>query len=126
MRTFYIILSVLFTFFAIVQLNDVDPFFWVLYYLFIALLAGAASFGKYNKYGIMAALAITIFELVMLFPEFQAWMRDGMPSIVESMKAESPYIEFVREFLGLFIGLLAIIFLLTQRNRIGQRAHLKM
>ncbi|MEM0992810.1 MAG: transmembrane 220 family protein [Bacteroidota bacterium] len=120
MRILYIVLSVLFTLFAIVQLNDVDPFFWVSYYLFIAALAAAASFGRYSKYAILAALAITIFELALLFPEFQLWMQDGMPSIVESMKAETPYVEFVREFLGLFIGLAAILFLLTQRNKIGR------
>ena len=119
MRVLYIILSVLFTLFAVVQFNDLDPWFWVSYYLFIALLAGAASFGKYNKYAVLAALAISVVELFSLFPEFQTWLNDGMPSIVESMKAETPYVEFVREFLGLFVGVVAIVFIWTQRNKIG-------
>ena len=33
-----------------------------------------------------------------------------MPSITGSMKAETPHIEFMREFLGLFIILAAFVF----------------
>ena len=38
------------------------------------------------------------------------WVKKGMPSITGSMKAESPHVEYLREFLGLFIILLALLF----------------
>ncbi|MEM6698419.1 MAG: transmembrane 220 family protein, partial [Bacteroidota bacterium] len=118
MRILYIVLSVLFTLFGLVQINDVDPWFWVSYYLFIAVLMGAASFGQFRLYGFIVASAITLISLVRLLPDFQAWVQDGMPSIVESMKAETPYVEFVREFLGLFIVLLALVLLFVQRKKV--------
>jgi len=118
MRILYIILSVLFTLFAIVQINDVDPFFWVSYYLFIAVLMGTAAFGQFRLYGFLIALLLTLIFLGRLLPEFQVWIKDGMPSIVESMKAETPYVEFVREFLGLFLVLIALILLFAQRKKI--------
>lgn len=118
MRILYIILSILFTLFGLVQINDVDPWFWVSYYLFIAVLMGAAAFGQFRLYGFLVASVITLISLGRLLPEFQVWVQDGMPSIVESMKAETPYVEFVREFLGLFIVSLALILLFVQRKKI--------
>lgn len=120
MRILYIVLSVLFTLFGVVQINDPDPLFWVSYYLMIAILMGGASFGKYNRYATLAAIIITIIFLARLYPEFREWLNDGAPSIVESMKAETPYVEFVREFLGLLIGLLGLVFLLFQGKKIGR------
>ena len=112
------LISILFTLFGLVQINDVDPWFWVSYYLFIAVLMGAAAFGQFRLYGFLVASAITLISLGRLLPEFQVWVQDGMPSIVESMKAETPYVEFVREFLGLFIVLLGLILLFVQRKKI--------
>lgn len=50
--------------------------------------------------------------MLTLLPGALDWIQDGMPSIVESMKASSPYIELVREFLGLGIALLVILLML--------------
>ncbi|MEM1324458.1 MAG: transmembrane 220 family protein [Bacteroidota bacterium] len=117
MRIVYWTLAALFATFAIVQLNDVDPWIWVTYYAFIAILFGAAALRRFNVYVIGAGLLATIIGLVRLLPEFQVWLNDGMPSIVESMKAETPYVEFIREFLGLLIGLLALVFLFFRQKR---------
>ncbi|MEM8526573.1 MAG: transmembrane 220 family protein [Bacteroidota bacterium] len=118
MRILYIILSILFTLFAVVQINDVDPHLWVTYYLLVAALMGVASFGQFRLYAFFIAFALTLIALGRLFPEFMEWIEIGTPSIVESMKAEKEYVEFVREFLGLFIVLLALIFLFVQRKKI--------
>ena len=39
------------------------------------------------------------------------WLEADMPSLTEEMQASNPYIEEVREFLGLFIAVLALTFL---------------
>ena len=45
----------------------------------------------------------------LYFPDIINWFKQGMPSIVESMKAESPHVEFVREFFGLLIMILSLV-----------------
>jgi len=47
--------------------------------------------------------------LVTYFPSFINWIQDDMPSITGSMKAETPYIEHVREFGGLFISFITTL-----------------
>lgn len=110
MKIFNLILAALFALFAIVQLNDPDPAFWTAVYGVMALVCGLAAFEQYNIWLLLAILAVLIFELFALFPTLSGWIDQGMPSIVGSMKAESPYIEFVREFLGLVICFIVILF----------------
>lgn len=110
MKIFNLILAGIFFIFAFVQLNDPDPLFWTLIYSAIAVITVFAAFGKYHIWSMLALLAIIIYELFLLIPSLGGWFNDGMPSIVESMKAESPHIEFVREFLGLIICLIALLY----------------
>ena len=110
MKILNIVLAVLFVIFAVVQLNDPDPWAWVSLYLLVAGVAGFAAFGKYNRYVIWAGLAVSIIWLGILIPEFVRWVQMGMPSITESMKAEEPHIEYTREFLGLFLCIGLLVF----------------
>lgn len=110
MKIFNYILAALFVTFAVVQYNDPDPWKWIMLYLFVAGISLMAALDKYNKWVILLGLAIFAVEAFRLYPEFQIWVSDGMPSIVDSMKAESPYIEFVREFLGLILCFAVMIF----------------
>lgn len=119
MRLAFWILSALFATFAIVQLNDVDPWLWVSYYTLLAFLFAGAALKRFNIYVTGVALLITAIGLIRLLPEFRQWISDDTPSIVGSMKAETPYVEFVREFLGLLLSLLSILFLLSQRKRLS-------
>ena len=110
MKILNFILAALFITFAVVQYNDPDPWKWIFLYVLVAAISLMAALDKYNKWSILLALAIFAIESVRLYPEFQDWVSDGMPSIVDSMKAESPYIEFVREFLGLVLCFAVMIF----------------
>jgi hypothetical protein len=49
--------------------------------------------------------------MLTLSPGMLNWIDADMPSITEEMQATEPHIEEVREFLGLFITVLALIFL---------------
>lgn len=100
----YLIVAALLLLFALVQLNDPDPFWWTVIYL----LACFSYVGHYFGYRYVLFLAAVGFIAaliwaVTLLPQFFQWINLGMPTIVGSMKATEPHIEYVREFLGLVL-----------------------
>jgi len=111
MKYVNIILTILFLASAAVQYNDPpeDRLFWILIYGLLALISGLAIFQRYNVWSIALGIGVVLFYMFRLFPAFIMWVNDGMPSIVESMKASSPHVELVREFLGLVICLVALV-----------------
>jgi hypothetical protein len=55
--------------------------------------------------------------LAFYVPDIFQWINDGMPSVMGSMKAESLYIELVREGGGLLMSLiLASVFFFNWRS----------
>ena len=103
MKILNIILALLFTLFAYFQYNDPDPWLWITIYLVVAVICAFAAFDQYNRWVIIIGLAGLIIYWGMLLPSFISWLGEGMPTITGSMKAASPHIELVREFLGLLI-----------------------
>lgn len=118
MKTVKTVLSVLFVLFAVVQLNDVDPWAWVAFYTYIALLFGLAAVGKYHKYATIGGLAIIVIWMATLLPDFINWINMGMPTITGTMKAESPHVELTREFLGLLIAGIAVGWLFLSSRKV--------
>ena len=104
MKYLHLFIGLLFIAFALVQINDPDPYLWVLVYLGVALCAIAHFFERPLKWIALIGLVGCLVGAVLITPEFIGWLEDGMPSIVTSMKAETPYIELVREFLGYIIA----------------------
>ncbi len=117
MKIFNLILAILFALFAYVQINDPDPWLWVLLYGFVAVISALAASGKYFKYAILAGMAGCVLGMAFLLPDFLDWINMGTPNIAESMKTEKPHIEFVREFLGLAIAFSALFFHFTQGKK---------
>lgn len=123
MKIFNLVLAVLFLLFAAVQFND-DPddiIFWVVIYAFVAGVSAFAAFGKYNMWAILLGLAAVVFELFRKFPAFAQWVSDGMPTIVGEMKAASPYIELVREFLGLVLCFAVLVYHYARYSKIRRQ-----
>ena len=118
MKNINISLTILFILFAIVQLNDPDPFFWIAIYLLVATVCGLAVLGRYHRILILLGLAICGIELFTLFPDFMNWVQGGMPNIAEEMKAEEPHIELTREFLGLVVCGGVLIFQYFQSRKV--------
>ena len=112
MKIAYWTFAILFALFAIVQYNDPDPIQWILLYGGVAVHFGMAATGKLYRPALWLWLAATVVWAATLFPDFINWIRMGEPSIVESMKAEQPWIELTREFLGLIVAALGCGFLL--------------
>ena len=105
---------ILFLTFAAVQYNDPDPVRWIAVYAFVALVYGMAVFGKFNKLVTWAGLAFIVFWMGIWVPEFLNWIKIGSPNIAGQMKAETPYVEFTREFLGLLLAGLALAWQIYQ------------
>lgn len=97
------LLAAIFFLFAAVQFNDPDPLAWVLMYGYVGAICLFAGLGRYNRYVLLAGLAVCAVWLLILIPEFIGWVKMGMPTITGSMKAEAPHVEYTREFLGLFL-----------------------
>ncbi len=112
MKTINIILAVLFLLFASLQFND-DPndiWFWVLVYAGVGVISGFAAFNRYNMWVLVLGIGVILFQTFRMFPAISSWISSGTPSIVGEMHASSPHIELVREFLGLMVCLVVLVF----------------
>ncbi len=112
-KNIYFVISGLFLLFAIVQWNDPDPLIWMIFYgvmsLIYILLALRKKFAFYLS---VLMLIVSVVYMGFILPEIIKWIKDGMPSIVQSMKATIPSIEYTREFLGLLLCLIACIWVI--------------
>jgi hypothetical protein len=117
MKILNIVLSVLFFSFVIVQYNDPDPLLWMMIYGVVTVVCALAAFKRYYIWLILAGLAICGFELMTTLPEFINWINMGMPNIARTMKAETPFVEYTREFLGLVLCIITLVFQYIQARR---------
>ena len=101
MKVSYWILATIFLLFAAVQYNDPDPAQWMLLYGGVAVHFALAALGRLYRPAVWVWLAVAAVWAATLAPDFINWLRMGMPSIVQTMKAETPWVELAREFLGL-------------------------
>ena len=101
------ILAGLFILFAGFQYNDPDFFIWVPVYLVVAIAILFFDRGKSNLRVFQVLLIVYLLGMVSYYPDVISWIKDGTPSIANSMQAESPFIEFIREFFGL--GICAVV-----------------
>jgi len=109
-------LAVVFALFAIVQYNDPDPIPWILLYAGVSAHFAMAALGKMYRPAVWLWLIASAIWAAKLVPDFINWIQMGEPSIVETMKAEQPWIELTREFLGLVLAAAGCGFLLW-KNR---------
>jgi len=112
MKIFNLVLAFIFFSFAYLQLNDTpgDVLFWFLIYCYTGLVCVFAAWNKYNMWFIILGIVVLIYQIFRMFPAFSQWIAAGCPSIVGEMKATSPFVEVVREFLGLCICMSALIY----------------
>ncbi len=117
MKYLHLFLALLFFLFALVQYNDPDPLGWMLMYGYVAGVCAFAAFGRWNRYVLLAGIGVVLAWAAFLAPGFVNWIRMGTPSIASSMKAETPYIELMREFSGLLLCLFVLIFQYIQARK---------
>lgn len=102
--------------FAWLQFNDPDPAIWVSIYALVGLLFGISNFKKVAKVWVLVLmLALGIFALYHV-PPFIEWLKSPDKSeLFGEMVYKKPYIEGSREFMGLLIAILALLYLLKQK-----------
>ena len=112
-KNIYFVISGLFFLFAVVQWNDPDPLIWMIFYGAMSLIYILLALGKkFAFYLSVLMLTVSVVYMGFILPEIIKWIKDGMPSIVQSMKATIPTIEYTREFLGLLLCLIACIWVI--------------
>lgn len=95
-------MAFLFLLFALVQYNDPDGLLWGLAYLWVAGVTALPSFHS-KKWIMVASLVVFLIWTSFYLEDFVTWLSSGAPSITGTMKAETPAVELVREFLGLVL-----------------------
>ncbi len=101
MRYLHLLVALLFALSAYWQLNDPDPAQWVAVYGMVAYVAVRKFFGGLRPIvPLLPAVAIFVWWCTYV-PAFIEWLNAGMPTITGQMKAENPFVELTREFLGL-------------------------
>ena len=105
------ILALLFTYFAVVQINDPDPVLWVLVYSFAVMICVQAILGRSKIYFLIVGAVTFIALAATRIPGFIGWLRsDQYGELFGEMIYDKPYIEETREFIGLLIALAAIVY----------------
>jgi len=112
MRILNAFLTLMFLAFAFVQVNDPDPILWILIYGAMAALSVMAIF-EYFIPAFMYALAVGYaVYLVILFPGLMDWYNSPDRSLLfdDIAKMQYYFIEEAREFLGLLICEIVLVF----------------
>lgn len=121
MKIANIILAVLFAIFAIVQYNDPDSWAWIILYAFVTFLFVNAFRGKYLDWGIWAGIGAVIWgALESVGGAMEFLTNDDGIAFSQGMSNTFPYIEVAREFGGLVITLIALVYLGSQAGIFGK------
>ena len=111
--------TLLFLLFAAVQINDPDPFYWILIYLVMATFSILAFMDQYYPKLLLVAIGGYGFAAWGLLPGVGEWLSSENPALLldNVAKMEHPFIEEAREFLGLLICLAVLILYYARSQR---------
>ncbi len=120
MRILNYILALMFMVFAFVQVNDPDPILWILIYGAMAITAILAAFEFYATKFIIALLVVYVLYSLVYVPGVMEWLQtDNKAALFDDVaKMEHLYIEEAREFLGLLICEIVLVFYLIRSLRV--------
>ncbi len=112
MRFLNIFLALMFMAFASLQLNDPDPALWIIVYGTMSVVCVMAIFEFYNRKLLIGLAMLFLVYCFFLWPGVAEWLQQEDRSVLfdDVMKMDHLYIEESREFLGLVICLMVLIF----------------
>lgn len=117
MKILRLLLGAIFLVFALIQLNDPDPMLWVFIY---GVASGLFFISAFKPVSLQLLISVIVgsacFSLFFLPKVIDLFSVGQISEITESMKAEKDYIEETREFLGLWIMNVALLFLYWQEK----------
>lgn len=105
------IVALIFIAMAFVQLNDPDPVFWVAVYLAVAFVP-ASKLLAYRSIAIFyVVVGMCLAGLLISVPGFIDYLSSqDFAAIGGGMSEDKPYVESAREFLGMLIGAVCLLF----------------
>ncbi len=112
MRVVKIVLSLIFLAFAAWQINDPDPILWIIVYGAMVVVSIMTIFERYPT-GIMIVMAAGYLVLtIQYFNGFAEWLGSADRSLLfdDIAKMDHLYIEEAREFMGLLINIVVLLF----------------
>lgn len=109
-----LLLTLAFVAFAALQFNDPDPYVWIGFYLFAALICLLGFMKKQNKVLLGLGLVVSFLWASWLLPSVWQWWQSG-EELMQSMNEQKMYIEETRECLGLLICFFAFVFQAFQK-----------
>ncbi|GAA4965245.1 transmembrane 220 family protein [Algibacter aquimarinus] len=111
------ILFFLFVVFAVVQLNDPDGLLWFTIYLLVALTCLISNFKRIPNYVLIfftiGLLGYAVFHFSLFIDYLQT---ENKEEIFGEMVYDKPYLEGTREFIGLVIAALGVIYQLKLKT----------
>jgi hypothetical protein len=117
MKWIQYIIGALFILFAAVQYNDPDPFLWVVIYAVVGIVSILKSFGWFPRGTVLLFLIAVGAYTLLHIPYLIDWLTIGdSASLISGMSDERPYIEGTREFFGLLMADLALVYLLFYKS----------
>ena len=109
------LLFALFIVFAILQLNDPDPIVWVSLYGLVAIVSLISNYTNIPRWLIaLFALGLLIFASKHLPSLLEYLKTDNKEEIFGEMVYDKPYLEGSREFLGLIIAVIVLLYQLRK------------
>lgn len=119
MKILNFVLAVLFLLFAFVQVNDPDPVLWILIYGAMAVLSIMAMFGLFFKRVILVMIILYVAYSLTFWNGVTEWLAQEDKSALfdDVAKMQHVYIEEAREFLGLAICVIVLIFFYFMAGR---------
>ena len=113
MKIFNLVFCIIFILFAALQYNDPDPYVWIPIYGYAAVLCWFAFKGRYYAKAYLLGIAVYLgYALVLVFTKNGVidWItQHNAESLVQTMKAEKPWVEDTREFGGLVILIVVLL-----------------
>ena len=105
------VLSGLMFIFGALQFNDPDPLLWVSIYFGVGLLGVIILFKKLPNVLFLLIITGVLAYMASFLPDVFSWIQEGFPAITGKMAKARPYTELMREFFGLFISALILIYM---------------
>ena len=119
MKVLNFLLAIMFLAFAYLQLNDPDPILWISIYGVMVVFCGMAAFGIYPRKIHIAVLVIFALYSLYYFPGVTEWLRQEDKTTIfdEMAKEKNHFIEESREFFGLLICVIVLLFYILRPRR---------
>lgn len=115
MKVQLLILTVVFVALAGLQVNNPQPVVWTTAYLAVASCCALVGFGRYPKWWLWGITAVLGIWALYNAPNLLRWAEGGFPDLIEEPETTSSLVKGARDFMGLLIGFVVMLFLTFHR-----------